>query len=139
MISESEPRPQGSGGLFSDSHQNQTTACWRARLGFPSNQLRQTRLDFCAAGQPDSQSPLNLPCRVNQHQARQVLDPKPPSEFFPQRAAEVHVEELNFVFPVAFKPMHDGPKCLAAQSEIRIEMQKTDPAGAQLLLEIIRR
>ena len=68
-----------------------------------------------------------------------MFDIKPPSEFLPRRAAEVHVEELNFVFPVAFKPMHDGPGRLAAQSEIRIEMQKTDPTGGQLLLEIIRR
>ena len=104
-----------------------------------SNQLRQPELDFCAAGQADSQPPLDLSCRVYKHQARQVFDTKPPSEFFPHRAAEVHVEELNFAVPVAFKPMHDGPKCLAAQSEIRIEMQKTDPAAAQPLLEIIRR
>ena len=134
-----DPAKRDSGGLFSDSHQNQTTVCWRARLGFPSNQLRESGLNFRAAGKADSRSPLDFSCRVYKHQARQVFDPKPPSEFLPHRAAEVHVEELNFVFPIAFKPMHDGSSRLAAQSEIGIKMYEADLSGAQPLLEIIRR
>ena len=87
-----------------------------------SNQLRQSGFNLCAARYPGSQSPLNLSRAVNEQQGRQVLDCKPSSEFLPQRAAEVQVEELNFPVPIPFQPMHDGPGRLAAQSEIGVEM-----------------
>jgi hypothetical protein len=47
------------------------------------------------------------------------------------------VEKLDSVSPLAFEPMHDGPRRLAAQSEIGIEVQQADAAGAQLCVEVV--
>jgi len=60
-----------------------------------------------------------------------------PSKFFSRRSAKIYVKELDFLSPLAFEPMHDGPRRLAAQSEIGIEVQKADAARTQLRSEVV--
>jgi hypothetical protein len=81
---------------------------------------------------------LNLPGPVQEQQGRKVLDVEAPSEFLSGRAAEIHMEKLNFLSPLSFEPMHDGPGRLAAESEIRVEMQEADSPGAQPIGNIVQ-
>ena len=85
-------------------------------------QLLHRRLDLRAKTEPHAEFPLNLPSPAQEQQGRQVLDVVTPPKFLAGRAAEVHVEELDFVSPLSFEPMHDGPRRLAAQSEVGIKM-----------------
>lgn len=86
------------------------------------DQLRKPRLDLLTQVEPHAQVRLNLSFSIEEQQGREVLDVVSPPEFFSCRAAEVHVEKLDFLSPLFFEPMHDGPRRLAAQSEIRVEM-----------------
>ncbi|MBF8305455.1 MAG: hypothetical protein HW398_643, partial [Acidobacteria bacterium] len=74
---------------------------------------------------------------VEEQQGRQVLDLIAPPEFLARRAAEVHVEKQDLLSPLSFEPMHDGPRRLAAQSEIGIEVQQADAARTQLRSEVV--
>jgi hypothetical protein len=86
------------------------------------DQPRKPRLDFLAQMEPHAEFPLNLPSPVEEQQSGQVLDVVAPSEFSSDRAAEVHMEELDSLAPLSFEPMHDGTRRLAAESEIRVEV-----------------
>lgn len=84
-----------------------------------------------------SQPPAELGGGVKEQQGRQMLDLPLAVEFFSQTAADIAVEKLHPVSPVVFEPIHDGPGRLATQSEIRIEVQETDFAGAEPLGKFI--
>jgi len=65
---------------------------------------------------------LNLSRSINQQQGREVLDVEAPSECLSGRAAEIHMEKLDFLSPLSFEPMHDGPGRLAAESEVGVKV-----------------
>ena len=102
-------------------------------------QLRKPRFGFLTQAEPHAHVSLNLSSSIEQQQGRQVLNAVAPPEFLSCRAAEVYVEKLDTLSPRSLQPMHDGPRRLAAQSEIRVEVQEADPPGTQPGFEIAGR
>ena len=98
----------------------------------------QPRLDLLAQVESHAELRLNLPGPVHEQHGWEVLDLEAPPEFLSGRAAEIHMEKLDFVSPLSFEPMHDGPGRLAAESEVRVEMQEADLSGTQPIGKIVQ-
>ena len=100
-------------------------------------QVCQLRIRLGAQAQSHPQFLADLSHSVNYHERGKVGDFIAPSEFLSQRRTEVHVEELDFFPPIAFKPMHDGPGRLAAQSEVGEEVQDARLPAANPLFQVV--